>query len=178
MPGTAEEAVARHVAGFRVLAPHIERLALVGPLRGTVVAGHNRPFAGRLGVRSSRQGRPVGGARAVAGRFPTCVLIEGIERHTFCIDEGLAFAGVGALGWGRGLGEGATRGGQGNGDERRADEGFQHLLFPAVGFDRRRDAGGDLLIPRGQFLFGGCRCAIIANFIGWGQRLKRPPFQI
>jgi hypothetical protein len=97
MPSAIENAVSRNVAGLRVFDEGVERLALVGPLRGFVVASHKAPIARCLSTCGSHQRRPVRGALTATGGFPAAVLVEGIERHALGIDEGLAFAGVGDL---------------------------------------------------------------------------------
>ena len=93
------DAVARNVTRFGVFRPSVKWLALIGPLLPAVVARHDGPVAGCLGVRICHERRPVGGARPIAIRFPRCVLLEHTKRHALCIDKRLAFRGIGAFGW-------------------------------------------------------------------------------
>src|SRR6266852_4378475 len=58
--------VAFDVAGFLVILPVIERLALVGPLLTAVVPRDDGPVTGILGIAGNHQRRPIGGAIAIA----------------------------------------------------------------------------------------------------------------
>jgi len=92
------DAVARHVAQLGVFGPGVERLALVGPLLRAVIARHDRPIARCRGAGRSREGRPVGGALAVASGFAGRVLVEDVKRHALLVHERLAFGCIGDLG--------------------------------------------------------------------------------
>src|SRR5690606_28916126 len=74
--------VARLVPGLAVLAPVVQRLALVGHLLGAVVA-LNQAIAVPAGCRRGGQGRPVGGTGAIADGFAAAghVLVEDIALH-------------------------------------------------------------------------------------------------
>src|SRR5690242_379239 len=90
MPCTIEKTIAGDVAGLLILGEGVERLALVGPLLGTVVAGDDRVFLSRLVAGFGLQHRPGGRAGAVAGRFSASVLVERVERHALLVGEDVA----------------------------------------------------------------------------------------
>src|SRR5262245_23459504 len=81
VPGAVDEAVARCVAGLRILYPGVERLALVSPLQRLVIALDDRVAVARLRTALSLERRPVSGARSVAGGLAVGVLVESVERH-------------------------------------------------------------------------------------------------
>src|SRR5690606_30880603 len=104
VPGVVEKAVARFVAGLGVLAPVVERTALVGPLLAAVVAGDHAPVAGGGVFRGCHQRWPVGGAAAVAYALagPLGVFVEDVERHLVGADQHAVHGGGRGLRLGRG----------------------------------------------------------------------------
>src|SRR5258708_39271946 len=93
MPGAVEEAVAGDVAGLLVFRERIERLGLVGPLLGAVVAADDGVAVARLVAGFGLQDRPVCGAGTVAGRLSAGILVERGERPALGVREGPAFCG-------------------------------------------------------------------------------------
>src|SRR5580704_14892361 len=95
--------VARDIARLLVVLPVIERLALMGPLLGAVVAIDDSIVTDGLGLRRREERRPIGGALPIAARLAGCrIAVPSVERHAFlCIDQHLAQLGVGDLGWRR-----------------------------------------------------------------------------
>ena len=85
--------IAFDVARFLVVLPEVERLALVGPLLGAVVAGDDGLVVVGLVAGFGLQRRPVGGTRAVAGGFAAGILVECIQRHALGVSERQALRG-------------------------------------------------------------------------------------
>ena len=119
MPRAVEETIARGIAGLGVLGEGVERLALVGPLHRAVVTRYHRPITGCGRAGGSHQGRPIGGAGAVAHRLAAHVLVEAVESHALGIDQDWTHGGLARHGGCRGLG---GDGGKGEGREGGADE--------------------------------------------------------
>src|SRR6187455_2627274 len=86
------EPVAGLVARLRILAPRIQRLALVRPLLAAVVARDDLVRGRRRAGAGDEVRRPVGRALAVAGRLPAPadVAVERVERHAGRIDQDAA----------------------------------------------------------------------------------------
>jgi hypothetical protein len=73
VPNAVSETVTGDVARLLVVFPEIERAAFVSPLLAAIVARDDGLVAHRLRAGHSHQGRPIAGARAVAGRFRAAV---------------------------------------------------------------------------------------------------------
>jgi hypothetical protein len=99
MPSAIEEAVASDVARLFVVFPGIERAAFVSPLLAAIVARDDGVVAHRLPAGHSHQGRPIAGARAVAGRLATSILVEDIQGHALVVSEHFALGAIAGFGW-------------------------------------------------------------------------------
>src|SRR6185369_7943644 len=113
-------------AGFLVLDEGVERLALVGPLSGPVVARDDGVVVARGVTGFGLQDRPVRYACAVAGRLAVGILVKRIERHALCVCERWPLRGGGGLGRRR---RARTRddGKRNRGGEQCRDGGSGHL---------------------------------------------------
>src|SRR5687767_10680154 len=80
-PGALSHTLTAGVAGLRILAPLVERHALVRPLLRAVRARNDGPIAHRLGIGRGRERRPVLRAVVVAVRDARHVLRKGVQRH-------------------------------------------------------------------------------------------------
>src|SRR3954452_4593654 len=101
-PAGAERrhALAVRVAGRVVACEAVERVAVVGDLRGSVGALGGSDHRGARaaadrGLAARPQRRPCGGARPGAGARRPGVLLEQVERAALRVDEDVAQAGVG-----------------------------------------------------------------------------------
>src|SRR5262249_58949158 len=80
-------AVTAAVAGLRVLAPEVERLAFVRPLLRAVVSRDDRVVARRLRVGPGVKRRPVHRALRVARALVVRVAVERVQGPPLCVDE-------------------------------------------------------------------------------------------
>src|SRR5690606_20101126 len=86
MPDTSH-AVASGDTWLFILHPGVQRLALVCPLAGSIVALDDGPVSFSIGARRGGQRGPVLGTLVVAVGFAFGVLVEGIECLARCIDQ-------------------------------------------------------------------------------------------